>query len=94
MKNGAFLNALLDLNYSKNYNDGWEIDTLGTTSFRTNLRNHGDGSVWNVQGQFGFSKDISKVSTIRRIMNSTTGTSGRNNGRSISSTIRWEYSTC
>lgn len=65
MKNGAFLNALLDLNYSKNYNDGWEIDTLGTTSFRTNLRNHGDGSVWNVQGQFGFSKDISKVSTIR-----------------------------
>lgn len=63
--NDAFITASASADYSKNDRDGWEIDTLGTTSFRTNLRNHGDGSVWNVQGQFGFSKDISKVSTIR-----------------------------
>lgn len=63
--NDAFITASASADYSNNDRDGWEIDTLGTTSFRTNLRNHGDGSVWNVQGQFGFSKDISKVSTIR-----------------------------
>ena len=63
--NDAFITASASADYSNNDRDGWEIDTLGTTSFRTNLRNAGDGSVWNVQGQFGFSKDISKVSTIR-----------------------------
>ena len=65
LKNSAFLNTLLVLNYSKNDNNGWEIDTLGSTSFRTNLRNHGNGAVLTMRGQFGFSKDISKVSTIR-----------------------------
>ncbi len=69
MKNGAFLNALLAVNYSINDSDGWEIDTLGTTSFRTNLRNHGDGSVWNVRGNISYRKEISKSSSIALLYN-------------------------
>ncbi|WP_195499114.1 peptidase associated domain and porin domain-containing protein [Alistipes timonensis] len=62
--NDAFITASASADYSNNDRDGWEIDTLGTTSFRTNLRNAGDGSVWNVRGNIFFRKDISKSSSI------------------------------
>ncbi len=64
LKNGGYISGMVVSDYSKNDRDGWEIDTLGTTSFRTNLRNAGDGSVWNVRGNIFFRKDISKSSSI------------------------------
>lgn len=64
LKNGASIHGMVVSDYSKNDRDGWEIDTLGTTSFRTNLRNAGDGSVWNVRGNISFQKEISKSSSI------------------------------
>lgn len=64
-KNQVFINATVNLDYSKNDNDGWEIDTCGTTSFRTNLRNDGDGSTLNAIARVDFSKYVSKVSSIR-----------------------------
>lgn len=63
-KNNAFITTSASADYAKNDRDGWEIDTLGTTSFRTNLRNAGDGSVWNLRGQFAFRKDVSESSSI------------------------------
>lgn len=69
LKNGGYISGMVVSDYSKNDSDGWEIDTLGTTSFRTNLRNAGDGSVWNVKGQFAFRKDVSKSSSIGLLYN-------------------------
>ncbi len=69
LKNGAYIHGMVVSDYSKNDRDGWEIDTLGTTSFRTNLRNAGDGSVWNVRGNIFFRKEISKSSSIALLYN-------------------------
>ena len=60
LKNDAFITTSVSSEYSKNNRDGWTVDTLETTSFKTNLRNAGDGSVWNVRGQFVFTKDVSE----------------------------------
>lgn len=64
LKNDAFITTSVSSEYSKNNRDGWTVDTLETTSFKTNLRNAGDGSVWNVRGQFVFTKDVSESSSI------------------------------
>lgn len=69
LKNGASIHGMVVSDYSKNDRDGWEIDTLGTTSFRTNLRNTGDGSVWNIRGNISFRKEISKSSSIALLYN-------------------------
>lgn len=69
LKNGASIHGMVVSDYSKNDRDGWEIDTLGTTSFRTNLRNIGDGSVWNIRGNISFRKEISKSSSIALLYN-------------------------
>ena len=69
LKNGGYISGMVVSDYSKNDRDGWEIDTLGTTSFRTNLRNAGDGSVWNVRGHISFQKEISKSSSIGLLYN-------------------------